>query len=103
MGAFKDFSPEAGGGQQAAAADQGDEQEEAEEAPPDEGDDDGGEEEEEVEEASASSGGDFPAHTVGGLPALSPTMSQGLLRSHLPCQFGYLEPQLAFRAQSAVL
>ena len=30
-----------------------------------------------AEEGPTSSGGDFPAHTVAGMPALSPTMSQG--------------------------
>ena len=39
----------------------------------------GGEEEEEGEEEGEASGGggDYPPHTLMGLPALSPTMSQG--------------------------
>lgn len=73
VGAFKDYSPDAAG----AAANSGggkDEPEEgSQEAEPAE---EGGEEEEEVEESSGG-GGNYPPHTLGGLPALSPTMSQG--------------------------
>ena len=70
VAAFKDYEPGSGGGgggegapAQAAAS------QEPEQAPD--------EEEPEEEPASAGSSGDFPPHTVMGLPALSPTMSQG--------------------------
>ena len=77
VGAFKDFSPEESGGKEMASADQEDEQQEEVQEAGEQEEDEG--EEEEVEEASGSAGGDFPPHTVAGLPALSPTMSQGLL------------------------
>ena len=84
--AFKDFSPEGSGGQEAAAASQGDEKEEGD---PTEKEEEGAVEEEqdqgdneEVEEEASGSGGDYPAHTLAGLPALSPTMSQGCSHLH---------------------
>ena len=67
MAAFKDYEPGSGGGGGApaqAAASQEPEQAQDEEEP-------------EEEEAPAGPSGDFPPHTVMGLPALSPTMSQG--------------------------
>jgi hypothetical protein len=75
VGAFKDYSPDAAG---AASASGGEEKEPAEasqEAEP-------AEEEEDEGEVEGSSGGgvSYPPHTLGGLPALSPTMSQGTPR-----------------------
>ena len=69
VAAFKDYQPgegggASGGGAPAAAAETEPEPAEEEE---------GGEEPAE----GGSGGGDFPPHTVMGLPALSPTMSQG--------------------------
>ncbi len=62
--AFKDYQP--GAGSQAAASTT-EETAEAEDAPGVEG----------MESESGASAGDFPEHAVLGLPALSPTMSQG--------------------------
>ena len=73
MSAFKDFTPGQGGGSSAPAAAASDE-------PADEPVSDEPAEEEEGEEDVAESsggGGDYPPHAVMGLPALSPTMSQG--------------------------
>ena len=64
MSAFKDFTPGQGEASAAPAAAASEE--------PDK--DEGGEEE--VAESSGG-GGSYPPHTVMGLPALSPTMSQG--------------------------
>ena len=69
MSAFKDFTPGQEGASAAPAAAASDE--------PAEEEDTG---EEEVAESSGG-GGDYPPHTVMGLPALSPTMSQGNLKS----------------------
>ena len=69
VSAFKDFTPGQGGGSAAPAAAASDEPAE-EPAEEDEGED------EEVAESSGG-GGDYPPHSVMGLPALSPTMSQG--------------------------
>ncbi len=77
MGAFADYTPGSGAGAEAASA-----------APADEEGDQGHEDEEgeghdEEEGEASASGGDYPPHTVAGLPALSPTMSQGnILGSH---------------------
>ena len=62
VAAFKDFTPGSGASAAPAAA--------AQEEP---------EEEEEDDAPAESSGGsgNYPPHTVMGLPALSPTMSQG--------------------------
>ncbi len=80
MSAFKDFTPGQGGASAAPAAAASDEPAE-EPAEEDEGED------EEVAESSGG-GGDYPPHSVMGLPALSPTMSQGtappLYRNRLP-------------------
>ena len=75
IGAFKDFeagtsssnndSGAADTSKEAASAAQQDEGEEEEE------------EEEEVTESSGGSSGDYPPHTLAGMPALSPTMEQG--------------------------
>ena len=72
VAAFKDYKPGESGGSSsgsapAAAADAEPEPEPAEE----------GEEEEPAAEGGSGGGGAFPPHTVMGLPALSPTMSQG--------------------------
>ena len=67
VSAFKDFTPGQGGGSAAPAASSGEPEGEEE---------DGGEEGGEEGEASGS-GRDYPPHTLMGLPALSPTMSQG--------------------------
>ena len=81
MSAFKDFTPGQGGGSAAPAAAASDEPAE-EPAEEDEGGD------EEIAESSGG-GGDYPPHSVMGLPALSPTMSQGaappLLCHRSPC------------------
>ena len=69
--AFKDFSPSSSGAE--ASSSEPSKEESKEESQPAEAEASGGE----AEEASGSSGGDFPLHTVAGLPALSPTMSQG--------------------------
>ena len=74
VGAFKDFSADEAGGAEASGAAQ--QQEEGQ--PPEQE----LHEEAEPEEAAGSSGGDFPPHQVQGLPALSPTMSQGLYLLH---------------------
>ena len=66
VAAFKDYEPGSGGGGGGAPA-QAAASQEPEEA----------QDEEEPEEESAGPSGDFPPHTVMGLPALSPTMSQG--------------------------
>jgi len=65
VGAFKDFTP----GSHASAAPVAVVQEEPEE------DDEGDSPPESSEDV-----GDYPPHTVMGLPALSPTMSQGTYR-----------------------
>ncbi len=62
VSAFKDYTPGSGGGAAAPAA--------ATEEPEEDKEDDS--------PVAESSGGDFPPHTVMGLPALSPTMSQGV-------------------------
>lgn len=70
--AFKDYQP----GEGAPAAASTEESAEAEDAPGVEG----------MESESGASAGDFPEHAVLGLPALSPTMSQG--KPQLPsCSF----------------
>lgn len=84
MSAFKDFTPGQGGGSAAPAAAASDEPAE-EPAEEEEGGD---------EEAAESSGGggDYPPHSVMGLPALSPTMSQGaasLTATHSLCSNNY--------------
>ena len=69
MSAFKDFTPGQGGSSAAPAAASGEP----------EGGEEGEEEEEEGEEEAEASGGggNYPPHSLMGLPALSPTMSQG--------------------------
>jgi hypothetical protein len=68
VGAFKDYTPGSGGSAApAAAAQEEPEEDEDNESPPAE---------------SSGGGGDYPAHTVMGLPALSPTMSQGCHHHH---------------------
>ncbi|CAK0785753.1 hypothetical protein CVIRNUC_008964 [Coccomyxa viridis] len=69
VSAFKDFTPGQGGSSAAPAAASGEP----------EGGEEGEEEEEEGEEEAEASGGggDYPPHSLMGLPALSPTMSQG--------------------------
>ena len=64
VSAFKDFTPGQGGASAAPAAASG-EPEANEDV------------EEGEEEGEVSGGGDYPPHTLMGLPALSPTMSQG--------------------------
>lgn len=70
--AFKDFSPD-----EAASASPKSGKAEASPAPqaaqPEEGEPERGE----PDEGESSSGGDYPPHRLEGLPALSPTMSQG--------------------------
>lgn len=69
VSAFKDFTSGQGGASAAPAAASGEP-----EANEDEGEgNEGGEEEDEA----SGSGGDYPPHSLMGLPALSPTMSQG--------------------------
>ncbi|KAK9863718.1 hypothetical protein WJX84_001166 [Apatococcus fuscideae] len=65
VGAFENYQP--GEGAPAAAAAEESEEPEAEDAPGVDG----------VESESGATAGDFPEHVVLGLPALSPTMSQG--------------------------
>lgn len=76
VGAFKDYTP---GAAPAAAAEPEEkaEQAPAEEEAPAEAEDGGG----------GGGGGDYPPHSVMGLPALSPTMSQGALPACMgaPC------------------
>ena len=64
MAAFKDFTPGSGASAAPAAAAQEEPEEEEEE-------------EDDAPAESSGSGSDYPPHTVMGLPALSPTMSQG--------------------------
>lgn len=64
VAAFKDFTPGSGASAAPAAAAQEEPEEEEEE-------------EDDAPAESSGSGGDYPPHTVMGLPALSPTMSQG--------------------------
>lgn len=64
VAAFKDFTPGSGASAAPAAAAQEEPEEEEEE-------------EDDATAESSGSGGDYPPHTVMGLPALSPTMSQG--------------------------
>ena len=73
--AFKDFSADEAGGAEASGAEASGAAQQQEEAQPAEQE---SHEEAEPEEAAGSSGGDYPPHSVQGLPALSPTMSQGL-------------------------
>ena len=80
MSAFKDFTPGQGGSSAAPAAASGEPEGEEE---GEEGEEEGGEEGE-----ASGGGGDYPPHSVMGLPALSPTMSQG---EALPA----LEPDMA--------
>ncbi|CAL8471164.1 g10706 [Coccomyxa elongata] len=63
VGAFKDFTPgaEASAAPAAAAKEEPEEDEQEDDSPAE----------------SSGGGGDYPPHTVMGLPALSPTMSQG--------------------------
>ena len=71
VGAFKDYTP---GAAPAAAAEPDEKEEQApakEEQAPAEPEDGGG--------GGGGGGGDYPPHSVMGLPALSPTMSQGAL------------------------
>ena len=68
VSAFKDFTPGQGGSSAAPAAASGE---------PEGGEQGEDEEEGGQEEAEASGGGDYPPHSLMGLPALSPTMSQG--------------------------
>lgn len=79
--AFKDYSPDEAGASAQSSDSQSDggkkEQEEASPAPAA-----GAEAEAEAEESSGGgdgggASGDYPPHRVEGLPALSPTMSQG--------------------------
>lgn len=72
MGAFKDYSP---GAAPVAAAEPSEEAAPAEEAP--------AAQEEEAGGGEGSGGGDYPPHSVMGLPALSPTMSQGALADRM--------------------
>lgn len=80
--AFKDFSPDSDGQETSAASQgggEGDQEQEVQET--DEGDqveEDGDGDDEAAEETAGGSGGDYPPHVVAGLPALSPTMSQGI-------------------------
>lgn len=69
VGAFSDYTP---GAAPAAAAEEPEEPpaQEEEDAPAAEEDRGGG---------GGGGGGDYPPHSVMGLPALSPTMSQGAL------------------------
>lgn len=68
MSAFKDYTPGSGGGAASAPAAA------ALEEPKEDQEDD------EELAAESSGAGDYPPHTVMGLPALSPTMSQGVLQ-----------------------
>ena len=70
VGAFKDFTPDAAPA--TAAEPEAKEDAPADEEAPAESEDAGG----------AGGGGDYPPHTVMGLPALSPTMSQGAQPAH---------------------
>ena len=74
VGAFKDYTP---GAAPAAAAEpeEKEEQAPAEEEAPAEPEESGG---------GGGGGGDYPPHSVMGLPALSPTMSQGVLPAQMP-------------------
>ena len=79
VAAFKDYKPGGGGGGGGGQPSSGKDSEKGKpetSVPTDagsEGGDEGGEE-------ASGGGGDFPPHTVMGLPALSPTMQQGVLR-----------------------
>ena len=70
VSAFKDFAPGQGGPPAAPAAASG-------QPEGNEDEEEGEEEGEEGCEALGGGGGDYPPHTLMGLPALSPTMSQG--------------------------
>lgn len=66
VGAFKDFTPGSqASGARAVAAQEEPEEEDEGDSPPE----------------SSEGAGDYPPHTVMGLPALSPTMSQGTYSS----------------------
>lgn len=67
VAAFKDFTASEADGASSAAPAAAEAQPESEPEP----------------EAEAASGGDFPPHRVEGLPALSPTMSQGISLSNV--------------------
>jgi pyruvate dehydrogenase E2 component (dihydrolipoamide acetyltransferase) len=69
VSAFKDYQPGQGGGAQAAASQGGESEPAQQEAAEPAGE----------ESSSSGGGGDYPPHSVMGLPALSPTMSQGNL------------------------
>ena len=93
VGAFKDYTP---GAAPAAAAEPDEKEEQApakEEEAPAEPEDGGG---------GGGGGGDYPPHSVMGLPALSPTMSQGALPACLGAQIsvGPLEARQCVRVKS---
>lgn len=77
MAAFADYKPSSGGGdssggggKEAASAESSQDQKPAEPADSSSGGSGGG----------GGSGGDWPPHSVMGLPSLSPTMSSGMLQ-----------------------
>lgn len=83
VASFADYKPSGGGGdssggggKEAAPAESSQDQKPAEPADSSNGGSGGG--------GGGGSGGDWPPHSVMGLPSLSPTMSQGMLEMTYP-------------------